>query len=78
MSIDCSVAAIADRKKRLEALRAKLFAGVQSVSDRSRSVGYFNDTALAALIARLEREEDYCNGVQPRRRLYHTPMVKGL
>jgi hypothetical protein len=78
MSVDCSIEAQADRKARLEALRAKLFSGMQSVSDRSRSIGYFNDTALAALIARLEREQDVCNGVSPRRRLYHVPMVKGL
>lgn len=78
MSIDCTVAAQEERKARLKELRAKLYSGVQSVSDRSRSVGYHNDTALAASIARLEREADFCDGVRPRRRLFHIPMVKGL
>jgi hypothetical protein len=78
MSIDCSLAAQNERRKQLAALRAKLFGGVQSISDRSRSVGYHGPDALMAGIRQLERELDYCDGVARTSRLSYVPLTKGL
>lgn len=77
MTIDCSTAAQAERRKQLAALRARVNSGVQSVSDRSRSVGYSNYESLTAAIAQLEREVAYCNGERPPSRLSYTPLTKG-
>jgi hypothetical protein len=77
VSIDCSVAAQAERRKQLAGLRAKMNSGVQSVSDRSRSVGYVNYQAMRDAIAQLEREIAYCNGERPPSRLSYIPLTKG-
>jgi hypothetical protein len=78
---DCSKEAQAARRRQLADLEAKLYSGVSSVSDRSRSVSYHNTELLIPLINRLRNEIAFCIlGFWPRsrRRVFHLPLVKGL
>lgn len=76
--IDCSIQAQDERRASLARLRAKLNSGLTSVSDRSRSVGYANSTALIVAIERLEREQAFCAGTPRVRRLSYVPLMKGV
>jgi hypothetical protein len=72
MSIDCSLQAQEDRKQQLRDLLAKRNSGVQSVSDRSRSVTYQSPGVLNELIRAVKRDIDYCEGggQRPRRVIF--------
>jgi hypothetical protein len=77
MPLDCSIQAQDKRREMLQALVEKRYSGVQSVSDRSRSVTYHDPVSLAKAINQLQREIDYCDGTLSRRsilgRIYHVP-----
>ena len=76
--IDCSLDAQNRRRAELATLRARLTGGVQSVSDRSRSVSYVSPDALMLAIGRIEREIALCEGVPRARRLAYIPLIKGI
>ncbi len=79
MFVDCSPEAQALRQRQLDELKAKLYSGVSSVSDRSRSVGYHNPDYLLKAIGRLEDELAYCTvGFRRTSRVSYAPLVKGL
>jgi hypothetical protein len=62
MPLDCSVQAQDKRREMLRDLIEKRYSGVQSVSDRSRSVTYQDPVMLNRLINALQREIDLCDG----------------
>jgi hypothetical protein len=80
--IDCSPEAQADRWEKLKGLRDKLYSGVQSISDRSRSVSYYDGVSLRKLISALENEMALCSGCLNRRmtarRIFTVPYDKWL
>lgn len=77
--VDCSLTAQAERRQQIARLRAKLAAGTQSVSDRSRSVGYFAAPVLLDVIRELERELAFCDGIPEAPRLFGAvPLIKAL
>jgi len=75
--IDCRPETRRERQAQIRDLRAKIASGVQSVSDRGRSVSYTNAQWLMGVLDRLENEEAYCMG-QRQCRVFYTPMHKGL
>ena len=77
--IDCSPEAQDLRRRQLAELKAKLYSGVSSVSDRSRSVGYHNPDFLLRAINRLEGELAACTvGFRRPSRLAYVPLIKDL
>jgi hypothetical protein len=79
MTIDCSIEAQDQRRQLLKDLMAKRYSGVQSVSDRSRSVTYQSPGDLSRLIKNLQQEIDYCDGRPWRpRRVVFLPYDKWL
>ena len=62
MPLDCSVDMQDKRREMLRDLIEKRYSGVQSVSDRSRSVSYHDPVMLSRLINALQREIDACDG----------------
>jgi hypothetical protein len=72
MTLDCSLEAQDQRRRLLKELIDKRYSGVQSVSDRSRSVSYQDPTTLNRLIRSLRDELAYCDGTyqRPRRFVY--------
>jgi hypothetical protein len=78
--LDCSEDAQARRRQQLAELEAKIFSGVQSVSDRSRSVSYRDLAALWPLRALLLRQIAQCEGcLFGRSRIYAAlPLTKAL
>ena len=77
MSVDCSPEARAERQRAIKRIEARLNSGVQSVSDRSRSVAYQNADALRAELRRLRAQEAVCDGVRITRTRY-VPLTKVL
>ena len=79
MFVDCSPEAQALRQRQLDELKAKLYSGVSSVSDRSRSVGYHNPDYLRQLANELRDKLAFCAGCRLRVScISYTPLVKGL
>lgn len=76
--MDCTPETQAERRRQLVRLKAKRYSGVQSVSDRSRSVSYLNGEAMDQAIAKLEREIARCDGCAAPRRLLYVPLIKGF
>lgn len=80
--IDCSPEAQDQRRDLLKGLYDKLYSGVQSVSDRSRSVSYHDSTTLRKLINALTQEMQLCGGCLTRRnsarRLFYQAYDKWL
>jgi hypothetical protein len=77
MAVDCSPAARQERQDQIKALREKIYSGVQSISDRSRSVSYSTGKDLMALLAMLQAEEDVCDGKPTgQRRVFYAPYSK--
>jgi hypothetical protein len=82
MAIDCAPVEQEKRREMLKDLREKRYSGVQSISDRSRSVTYRDPAALNKLITALEQEIALCDGTLSRRmtprRIFHPPYAKWL
>jgi hypothetical protein len=80
--IDCSPEAQEDRRKWLKDLYGKLYTGVQSISDRSRSVSYHSGNDLWKLINALQGEIALCAGCLNRRatarRIFHVAYNKWM
>lgn len=80
--IDCSPLAQDERWKQLRELMGKLYSGVQSVSDRSRSVTYHDSNTLRKLINGLQQEIALCAGCSGRRsmarRIFYVPYDRWL
>ena len=77
--VDCSPEAQARYRRQLDELEARLYSGVSSVSDRSRSVGYHNPDYLRVLANELRDKLAFCAGCRLRvSRISYTPLVKGL
>lgn len=78
--IDCSPAAQARRWQALQELEARLFSGVQSVSDRNRQVSFMSPKDIAAQINLLRSQMNFCQTGQytPRLRLRYYPQAKDL
>jgi hypothetical protein len=82
LPIDCSIQAQEDRWKKLKDLMDRLYSGVTSVSDRSRSVTYHDTTTLRKLINALQQEYSFCAGCTSRRqmarRIFYVPYDRWL
>jgi hypothetical protein len=82
LPFDCSPAAQDDRRNKLKDLYDRLYSGVTSVSDRSRSVTYHDTTTLQKLINGLQQQIALCAGCNGRnqmgRRIFHQAYNKWL
>ena len=80
--LDCSSAGNAMRLAQIAALRQQLFAGVDSVGDRGRSVSYRSNSDIVQQINALNAELCYCTtGAWPRSaglRSFTFDQVKGI
>jgi hypothetical protein len=80
--IDCSPAWQEHRRQMLKDLVEKRYSGVQSLTDRSRSVTYVSPEELNRLIRGLEDEIALCDGTLSRRahgrRIFTPPLNKWL
>jgi hypothetical protein len=80
--LDCSPEAQEDRRKYLKDLLGKVYSGVQSISDRSRSVTYHDGNSLWRLINGLRDEIALCGGCASRRavarRIFYQPYNKWM
>jgi hypothetical protein len=82
LPLDCSPEAQEDRRKWLKDLLGKVYSGVQSISDRSRSVTYHDGRSMWQLINALRNEIAQCSGCTGRRayarRIFHVPYNKWM
>jgi hypothetical protein len=78
IDIDCSPEGLARYRLQLAGIEDKLYSGVSSVSDRSRSVSYHNPNYLEAMARRLRWRLAYCAGCRRASRLSYTPLIKAL
>jgi hypothetical protein len=62
MALSCSPADQERRELKLKELEDRLYSGVSSVSDRSRSVNYQSPEELRRIIKGLRKDYDFCNG----------------
>lgn len=80
--LNCSPEANARRLAQIEALRAQLYAGVDAVGDRGRSVTYRSNNDIVTAINGLQAEMCFCTtGAWPSSgglRIFTIPQVKGL